>query len=128
MDDNFTYESIRTIKEAIERKTSDNPYFANNKSVLKVVTDMDHHPYTRWFRGVYNKSEPTVMEREAGWRQQENDCYGLVRPYTKEKEPSHCFEIPCTTTLPCYPEYLTKYADKDSLNVMINKACILQYR
>ena len=34
MDDNFTYESIRTIKEAIERKTSDNPYFANNKSVF----------------------------------------------------------------------------------------------
>ena len=109
-------------------KTSDRPYFATNKSVMNIVTDMDHHPYTRWFRGVYYYPDPVIMEREAGWRQQKNACYGLVMPQKPEKEPNHCFEIPCTTTLPCYPDYLAKYSDRDALNVMINKTCILQYR
>jgi hypothetical protein len=45
-----------------------------------VVNDMDHHPYTRCFRGVYYSSEPIVMEREAGWRPLHNKCYnpGMV--------------------------------------------------
>ena len=124
----INHDSIEYIKRSIEKKTSDKPYFANKNSIMKVVTDMDHHPYHRWYRGVYYYPEPIVMEREAGWRKIENDCYDLVIKREAEKQPNHCFEAPCSTTFPCYPEYLVKYADKDALDVMINKACISQYR
>jgi hypothetical protein len=124
----INHDSIEYIKNSIQKKISDKPYFANKNSVMKVVTDMDHHPYHRWYRGVYYFPEPVVMEREAGWRKIQNDCYDLVIQRETEKEPNHCFEAPCSTTFPCYPEYLVKYADKDALDVMINKACISQYR
>lgn len=120
--------SIETIRKQIARKISSNPYFANNETVINSVTDMDHTPYTRWFRGVYYYPNPIVMEREAGWRPIKNSCYNLVMPPSPEVDPHHCFEVPCTTTLPCYPKYLTKYADKESLDIMINNACIPQYR
>lgn len=120
--------SIESIRFEIGKKIGPNPYFANNQTVDSVVTDMDHHPYSRWFRGVYYYSDPVVMEREAGWRPLEDPCYNLVMPPQPVKEPEHCFEIPCTTTLPCYPKYLAKYSDKERLDVMINQACIPQYR
>jgi hypothetical protein len=124
---NINSTSIETIRKEIFRKNT-NPYFANSQTVQSVVTDMDHHPYTRWFRGVYYYPDPIVMEREAGWRPINNNCYDLVMPMSEEEQPHHCFEVPCTTTLPCYPKYLTKYADKDSLDIMINNACITQHR
>lgn len=124
----INHDNIEFIKKSIEKKISDNPYFANKNSAMKIVTDMDHHPYHRWYRGVYYFPEPIVMEREAGWRKIQNDCYDLVIKREPEKQPNHCFEAPCSTTFPCYPEYLVKYADKDALDVMINKACISQYR
>jgi hypothetical protein len=130
--DNLTVDldqkSINFIRSQIKYKTSDNPYFANIDSVANVVTDMDHQPYTRWFRGVYYYPEPVIMEREAGWRPIHNNCYNLEQPPIQDSLPNHCFEAPCSTTFPCYPKYLTKYADKESLDIMINKACTLQYR
>ena len=43
------------IKKQIERKNNYNiPYYATKNSVTKTMTDMDHFPYTRYFRGVYN--------------------------------------------------------------------------
>ena len=121
-------QTIEMIRNQIAKKISNNPYFANADTVTKSITDMDHQPYTRWFRGVYYNPEPVIMEREAGWRPIRNSCYEVNIPPKKDDEPNHCFEIPCTTTLPCYPKYLTKYADKDALDVMINNSCIPQYR
>lgn len=120
-------QSIESVRRQIAQKIS-RPYLANNQTVLNSVTDMDHHPYTRWFRGVYYYPDPIVMEREAGWRPIRNYCYDLVMPNFPEEQPHHCFEAPCTTTFPCYPQYLTKYADNDALSIMINNACITQYR
>lgn len=119
--------SIHTVRGEINKKIT-RPFFANSNTVREVVTDMDHHPYTRWFRGVYYYPDPVIMEREAGWRPLENNCYNINIPKIEEKEPHHCFEVPCTTTLPCYPQYLTKYADRDALDVMINNACVVGYR
>lgn len=121
-------QSIESVRKEISKKTSHRPYFANSQTVDNSVTDMDHHPYTRWFRGVYYYPDPIIMEREAGWRVRQDQCYSLNIPYTPESDPQHCYEIPCSTTLPCYPKYLTKYADNDALNVMINHTCISQYR
>lgn len=131
MNNNLTAEinkhSIESIRGEISKKISQ-PYFATKETVQNTITDMDHHPYSRWFRGVYYYPDPIIMEREAGWRPLQNSCYNLVMPVLPDEPPHHCFEVPCTTTLPCYPKYLTKYADKDSLDVMINSACIPQYR
>jgi hypothetical protein len=121
-------QSIESVRREIAKKIGSRPYFANADTVDSVVTDMDHQPYTRWFRGVYYYPDPIIMEREAGWRPIRNSCYGLVMPPQSNPEPNHCFEVPCTTTFPCYPKYLTKYADKEALDVMINNVCIPQYR
>lgn len=122
-----TDKSIDYIRNIINKKIN-GPYLANNKSVLKSVTDQDHHPYSRYFRGVYYFPDPIVFEREAGWRPIHNNCYEMVIPREPDPEPNHCFEAPCTTTFPCYPQYLAKYSDKNALDVMINNACIVQYR
>lgn len=120
--------SVEQVRGLIKQKTSDHPYFATNQSVLPIVNDMDHHPYTRWYRGVYYYPDPIVMEREAGWRKQRNACYDINIPPQKVHRPNHCFEAPCSTIFPCYPEYLTKFSDRENLDVMINNACIVQYR
>ncbi len=120
--------SIENVRNQIRMKTSEYPYFANGKTAMNSVTDFDHHPYTRWFRGVYYHPEPIIAEREAGWRPLSQDCYDFNPPPVEEKEVEHCFEIPCSTTLPCYPKYLTKYADKEALDLMINKTCVIGYR
>jgi len=119
--------SIESVRQQIAKKIS-KPYFANNQTVDNVITDMDHHPYSRWFRGVYYYPDPIIMEREAGWRPRQDACYEVIAPYQRTPDPQHCFEAPCTTTFPCYPKYLTKYADREALDVMINNACIPQYR
>lgn len=121
-------QSIESVRQQIAMKTSNRPYFANGDTVDNVITDMDHHPYSRWFRGVYYYPDPVIMEREAGWRPRQDACYQVIAPSQPAEDPHHCFEVPCTTTLPCYPKYSTKYADKDALDSMINTACIQQYR
>ena len=121
-------QSIENMKYQINLKTSSDPYFATNKTVLNTITDMDHFPYNRYYRGVYYYPEPIVMEREAGWRNVNNSCYVQRRDPQKDEEPKHCFEVACTTNFPCYPSYLAKYADKNALDVMINNACITEYR
>jgi hypothetical protein len=120
-------DNIENIRQEIAKKIN-GPYFASQHTVNKITTDMDHHPYSRWFRGVYYYPEPIVLEREAGWRTRNDNCYNVITPMPESKQPEHCFEVPCSTILPCYPKYLTKYADKDSLDIMINNACINQYR
>jgi hypothetical protein len=122
-----TEKSIDSVRKSIEKKIR-GPYMANNKSVMNSVTDQDHHPYTRYFRGVYYFPDPIVFEREAGWRPIHNNCYDMQVPPREETHPHHCYEAPCSTTFPCYPQYLTKYADKNALDVMINNACVVQYR
>lgn len=121
-------QNIEYIRSQIALKQSNKPYFATNNTVTHMITDMDHHPYTRNFRGVYYYPEPIVFEREAGYRKIENGCYDLVIPPQQDEEPKHCFEAACSIQYPCYPEYLQKFADKEALDVMLNRACIIQYR
>lgn len=123
----ITSHSVNSIRNELSSKIN-GPYLANGNTVKNFVTDMDHHPYSRWYRGVYYYPDPIIAEREAGWRPIRNSCYNVNFPKTEEEKPINCFEAPCTTTFPCYPKYLTKYADKEALDVMINSACISQYR
>ena len=73
-------------------------------------------------------SEPVIAEREAGWRKRQDSCYKVNAPPIRDNYPNHCFQSACSTIYPCYPEYMTKYADKEAMDLLLNKSCVTQYR
>jgi hypothetical protein len=117
--------AIESVRRQINRKNGSLPYFANIDSVKNVVTDYDHHPYTRWFRGVYYYPEPIIAEREAGWRTQKQGCYSLIVPQEKVEIPADCWQPACTTVFPCNPE-LDEHRNANDL--MVHGRCMVQYR
>ena len=120
--------NINNVRKQIADKASYNPYYATVQQASEVLTDYDTFPYPRWWRGVPESSQPVVAEREAGWRPRHDSCYCITSPQNPGLYPNHCFEAPCSTVFPCYPEYLQKFSDREALNVILNKACIVQYR
>lgn len=124
--------NIENVRGMIRDKQSNIPFYGTAQEAGSVVTDIDHHPYSRYYRGVYYSSKPIVFEREAGWRPIREDCYKVSTPPEDRESgafyPNHCFEAPCSTVYPCYPQYLQKFSDRDALNVQLNRACIVQYR
>lgn len=56
------------IQQMIYDKNSYEPYFVNGKDIKVVLTDMDHFPYRRFFRGVYDDPVPIIHSRFAGYR------------------------------------------------------------
>ena len=51
------------------------PYYPDPDLMYDTLTDMDHFPYTRWYRGKYYMTDPQVADREAGFRPVNNNCY-----------------------------------------------------
>lgn len=121
----LNFENVNYIQSQIERKISENPYFANNNTVTHVITDMDHHPYSRWYRGVYYYPDAILMEREAGYRKLNNGCYAPEREMVLETQPKYCFESACSTIYPCSPK---KYKEMEALESEINDRCLVEYR
>lgn len=120
--------NVTNVREMIALKQSNMPYYATSRSATNAITDMDHFPYSRFYRGVPEYPQPVVMEREAGWRPVYDNCYKINKPYEASSYPNHCFEAACSTVYPCYPQYLQKFSDRSALNVQLNRACIVQYR
>jgi hypothetical protein len=98
-------------------------YYATQADTRQVVTDFDHFPYQRFYRGIHNSEYPTIIEREAGYRQQEQSCY-REKLIVKSEYPKHCFEGPASVVYPCYPDYLRKYSDKAEMEIMLNRVCV----
>jgi hypothetical protein len=121
-------QNVEAVRRQIARKTGSVPSFATNETATHVITDIDHWPYNRYFRGVYYFPEPVIMEREAGFRELNNSCYDFNPVPQKDQQPNHCFQTACSTVYPCYPEYLQKFSDKELLDTMLNRACVVQYR
>jgi len=120
--------SIEGIKNQINMVNNSNPYFANNQTILNTVTDYDHFPYSRWFRGVSYYPEPIVAEREAGYRKLENSCYNVNRPRQRQEEISHCFEPACSTIFPCVPKASSHFSEREADDRKIEQSCLVQYR
>lgn len=120
--------NVASIRKQIELKRGCLPYYGTATVADSIITDMDHHPYTRFYRGVPNSSQPVVFEREAGWRPQRDSCYSVNCSGPPNPYPNHCFEAACSTVYPCYPPSLSKVTDKSALNVQLNNSCIVQYR
>jgi hypothetical protein len=120
--------NIDNVRKQIALKKSDVPFYATIADARSVITDFDHFPYTRYFRGVYNQSEPIVMNREAGWRPTQDQCYQPLYVSKPNPYPNNVFETACSTTYPSRPEFLSKYSDRDALLLQLNNECILEYR
>tara|TARA_B110000967_G_C18839873_1_gene538770 strand:+ start:311 stop:724 length:414 start_codon:yes stop_codon:yes gene_type:complete len=120
--------NISTIQQQILSKKGYKPHFATSNDASHVITDMDHFPYTRYYRGVYNESKPIVLERESGFRVPHNNCYSFNKCKKTNIKPNNCFETACSTVFPCYPSTTQRYSDKEALDIQLNDACIVQYR
>jgi hypothetical protein len=78
-----------------------------------VDTDIDHFPYTRYFRGIATCNVPRIMDREAG-RCKWNILNPIIEASPQKlRHHDGCFQIPCSTILPCSGE--DPYYKKSSL-------------
>jgi len=111
------------LEKAKYMKNSSTVYYATQENTRQSITDFDHFPYKRFYRGVHDSSVPVIMERQAGYRKIESPCY-QEKIITKPFYPNHCFEGPASVVYPCYPEYLRKYSDKAEMEIMLNKVCV----
>lgn len=89
----------KQIQESIQ---STSGYFPPSQEIYKVQTDINVWPYNRYFRGSSSSDNPIIWEREAGYQEilPQKPIQSIL---TFQKEPSlnTCFQMPCSTTLPC---------------------------
>jgi len=100
----LTLNNINAVRYQIGLKINYNtPYYATRAAAGGVLTDFDHFPYTRYYRGVAESSEPVVLEREAGYRPLDNQCYRHLQTPVRS-DPQYCWQNACNTVLPCMPK------------------------
>lgn len=93
--------NVHAVQTQIKEKVQyEQPYYASRIVSQAVITDYDHFPYRRFYRGDYRSSDPIIMEREAGWRPLHTSCY---RDNTVPEVDPHryCWQPACTTVGPC---------------------------
>lgn len=116
-------ENDTRIQNEIWKKVQGDPYFATRSTTQISQTDMDHFPYTRFFRGVYDSFDPVIHSREAGYRHK-SGCYDRYvlgdDRFRRPIYPNHCFQMSNFTVTPCYPEYLRKDSDKAFMDLVLN--------
>lgn len=126
LSDSTTDANITFVRNQIANKVNYNmPYYARTNDVNKCITDMDVFPYQRFYRGNAEKNYPIVYDRAAGWRPR-FDKENSPTPYLVPKaDPvDYCFEAPCSTVYPCYPQFAKKYGDAAAMQVMLNRSCV----
>ena len=121
--DMITKRNHDTIQYQIQLTNQQTPFFPSKDLIRSVMTDMDHFPYTRFYRGNPRENMPTIMEREAGFRKK-LDCYKPEYVVDEGPFPNVCFEVPCSTTYPCNPDYVQKFGDSNKINLWVNKTCV----
>ena len=58
--------NIMSIQDMIDKKVGDKPFIVSKTDVKKVVSEVDHFPYTKFWRGQYKSDTPIVSQRDAG--------------------------------------------------------------
>lgn len=112
------------IRAQINQKLNySQPWYASANLAASVITDHDNFPYTRFYRGDFRKENPSVFEREAGYRKVNNSCYRPMHVFPKSSEPNLCWEGPCSWNGPCIPEFSSKFTDLRSYQLQLNKMC-----
>ena len=64
----YNTDSFDTLQSMMSMKNCEEPYFVNGKDIKLMITDMDHFPYRRYFRVVYDDPKPIIHSRYAGYR------------------------------------------------------------
>lgn len=108
--------NIHLIHQGIRRKlhqAGPTPWDA----IVPITTDMDHFPYNRYFRGMSSCDKPRVFDREAGRRPWNTKAYTDLIPEVKPVKYEGCFQVPCSTILPCVVQDTTF---KRPLNICVN--------
>ena len=117
----ITTTNVDNVRNLIRQKQNMNtPFYSTIDGIKNIITDQDHFPYTRYYRGVPYLKEPVIFERETGVREIKNECYNETKHYNIVR-PNYCFKPACSTTFPCYPK------DVDSNSTNFSKNCIAQY-
>jgi hypothetical protein len=118
--------NFNSIRKLIARKQSHEPSFTTREDASNIITDFDHFPYKRFFRGVYNNYKPVLLEREAGYRPIRNNCYQFIdcKPLPPLEPPNVCFQFPCSTIYPCMPKMQTN----ESQGLAPNQDCVQCFR
>ena len=122
--------TLANVQKGIAARKSSEPYMATSAAIMNVITDQDHFPYTRYYRGQPGATCPVVAERETGWRRQQDQCYNVNLPANAypDSYPRHCFQGPCSFVHPCYPELMKENPDPSLLATLLNRACVQEYR
>ena len=96
MENEILKKNIENVQTQIKLKNnyfeSGTPYFATTTNNKNVLTEYDHFPFTRYWKGVPLSDYNFVDGREAGWRNRRDDCYKyctLARPVEK---PDLCYQ------------------------------------
>lgn len=90
------------LQKQIHMKTNmDMPYFCPNTIYRQIKTDINEFPYRRFFRGKVNVSYPSIYGRDAGYSPIENSPAFVSRPPPETNLTNLCFQLPCSTVLPC---------------------------
>ena len=96
-----TYRNVDHVRQQlISQNQGRRPFAPSDLAITRVITDQDTFPYPRFFRGIAASAKPVIFEREAGWRPREDSCYNPTFEFQIER-PNYCWQIPCSTTLPC---------------------------
>jgi hypothetical protein len=106
------------VIETIRRKISNAPCFITDEQLGYVVTDMDHFPYQRFYRGAIGSyTRPALIEREAGFRPRRDSCYENIKTIEIHK-PQYCWQYPCSSIESCKPAK-TEGTTKPQCNVVM---------
>lgn len=113
--------SVFDVRNQIHKKLDySQAYYGRSNTVKGMITDMDNFPYVRYFRGQFNKENPVIFNREAGYRPIENPCYAPILSYAQPPYTNYCWQTPCSTVYPCRPPPV----EQSSLNILNNRNCI----
>ena len=113
------------LQTIIQQKNGSIPFYSSGPTT---ITDTDHFPYQRFYRGQFNSDKPIVMDREAGWRAECKNNYTPIIEKIETFYPNHCFQSATSTVYPCMPEYQRKYSDKKEMDIQLFRTRINEYR
>lgn len=85
------------------------PYYPTTSTVKSTPTQVNHFPYTRFFRGDYRQPYVQFFDREAGWTPQDNACYKNIYRETKSLPPDYCYQAPASVIYPCHRDNLEQH-------------------
>ena len=87
--------NIENVKRQIKLKNdyaSGTPYFATSQNNNNVMTEFDHFPFTRYWKGIPLSEYNFVDGREAGWRTRRDKCYEGCTTARPMLPPDLCYQ------------------------------------